>query len=142
MDTSLLVSGIAIVKKELDHLDHAIRDTQISCSNTTKAINQARLDGDQLDQDIVKALHVLVDNQARYCDLKSALDRCMGRWRASVGEEDRLKGQIRGLRAAVMSQATELERQAWLFRQDMGAEADMRWVGVHGDLIASATALM
>ena len=135
MDASLLVSGIAIVKKELDALDLKIRDIQVACSNTTKAISQARQDGDLLDQEIVKASQLLAENQANYADLKATLDYRMGQWGALVQDEDRLLGQIRSQRVAIMTQTMELEHQAQLFRQDMAVEvSDMRYR--HGDFLA------
>ena len=94
MDSALLVSGIALVKRELDQLDAKIRETQIQCSSTSKAISQSRQDSALLDTQIEEAQQHLAAVQGDQRDVQAALAYRRQLWRAATGEEMRLRAGL------------------------------------------------
>ena len=122
MESALLVSGIALVKRELDQLDAKIRETQIQCSTTSKAIAQSRQDSALLDAQLEEAQQHLAAVQGEQRDVQSALAYRRQLWRAAAGEETRLRAGLGQQRAALGAQLQALEGQAEQLRVEMSEE--------------------
>ena len=122
MDSALLVSGIALVKRELDQLDAKIRETQIQCSSTSKAISQSRQDSALLDTQIEEAQQHLAAVQGDQRDVQAALAYRRQLWRVATREEMRLRAGLGQQRAVLGAQLQALEEQAEQLRVEMSEE--------------------
>ena len=122
MDSALLVSGIALVKRELDQLDAKIRETQIQCSSTSKAISQSRQDSALLDTQIEEAQQHLAAVQGDQRDVQAALAYRRQLWRVATREEMRLRAGLGQQRAVLRAQLQALEDQAKQLRVEMSEE--------------------
>jgi chromosome segregation ATPase len=90
-ETAAIVSGIAYVKRELDHIDAQIREHQVSAANMQKRIAASVEKKKDLTLKIEEVESELLVMQTQHQNVMTIFDYRKGLWRSEVEEMEGLQ---------------------------------------------------